>query len=81
MVACSQTSAAGVLALLSEPEPLFKQHALKVFNPLVRQPSCSAILGRNFRAHCRHVRPFPLYCFPTSFLTVILLQRITVREQ
>ena len=37
MVARSQTSAAGVLALLSEPEPLFKQHALKALNPLVPQ--------------------------------------------
>jgi 26S proteasome regulatory subunit N2 len=37
MVARSQTSAAGVLALLSEPEPVFKQHALKALNPLVPQ--------------------------------------------
>jgi hypothetical protein len=37
MVARSQTSAAGVLALLSEPEPIFKQHALKALNPLVPQ--------------------------------------------
>lgn len=32
-----QTSAAGVLALLSEPEAIFKQHALKALNPLVPQ--------------------------------------------
>jgi 26S proteasome regulatory subunit N2 len=37
MVARSQTSAAGVLALLYEPEPVFKQHALKALNPLVPQ--------------------------------------------
>jgi 26S proteasome regulatory subunit N2 len=37
MVARSQSSAAGVLALLSEPDPLFKQHALKALNPLVPQ--------------------------------------------
>ena len=37
MVARSQTSAAGVLALLSEPEPVFKQHALKALSPLVPQ--------------------------------------------
>lgn len=29
------SSAAGVLALLSEPEHIFKQHALKALNPLV----------------------------------------------
>lgn len=32
-----QSSAAGVLALLQEPDPLFKQHALKALNPLVPQ--------------------------------------------
>jgi 26S proteasome regulatory subunit N2 len=37
MVARSQTSAAGVLALLYEPDPIFKQHALKALNPLVSQ--------------------------------------------
>lgn len=37
MVACSQSSAAGVLALLSEPDPIFKQHALKALIPLVPQ--------------------------------------------
>jgi 26S proteasome regulatory subunit N2 len=37
MVARSQTSAAGVLALLSEPELVFKEHALKALNPLVPQ--------------------------------------------
>lgn len=31
----SQSSAAGILALLSEPEPIFKQHALNALNPLV----------------------------------------------
>lgn len=31
------SSAAGVLALLTEPEPIFKQHALKALNPLVPQ--------------------------------------------
>ncbi|KAG7099168.1 hypothetical protein E1B28_001039 [Marasmius oreades] len=35
MVARSQSSAAGVLALLSEQEPAFKQHALKSLNSLV----------------------------------------------
>ncbi|KAF9022936.1 26S proteasome regulatory complex non-ATPase subcomplex Rpn2/Psmd1 subunit [Hymenopellis radicata] len=35
MVVRSQSSAAGVLALLSEPDALFKQHALKALNPLV----------------------------------------------
>ncbi|KAI5122570.1 hypothetical protein M0805_004787 [Coniferiporia weirii] len=37
MVARTQTSAAGVLALLSEPEPLLRQHALKALIPLVPQ--------------------------------------------
>ncbi|KAH8120111.1 26S proteasome regulatory complex, non-ATPase subcomplex, Rpn2/Psmd1 subunit [Phellopilus nigrolimitatus] len=37
MVARTQTSAAGVLALLSDPEPLLKQHALKALVPLVPQ--------------------------------------------
>lgn len=37
MVARTQTSAAGVLALLQEPEPLVKQHALKALVPLVPQ--------------------------------------------
>ncbi|CAL1695273.1 unnamed protein product [Somion occarium] len=32
-----QSSAAGVLALLSEPEPLLKEHALKALNALVPQ--------------------------------------------
>lgn len=32
-----QSSAAGVLALLQEPDPIFKQHALKALNPLVPQ--------------------------------------------
>ena len=31
------SSAAGVLALLSEPEPLLKQHALKRLNGIVPQ--------------------------------------------
>jgi len=35
MVARSHSSAAGVLALLSEPDPVFKQHALKSLNSLV----------------------------------------------
>ncbi|KAG6818006.1 hypothetical protein H0H87_009161 [Tephrocybe sp. NHM501043] len=33
----SQSSAAGVLALLHEPDPLFKQHALNILSPLVPQ--------------------------------------------
>ncbi|KAH7928528.1 26S proteasome regulatory complex non-ATPase subcomplex Rpn2/Psmd1 subunit [Leucogyrophana mollusca] len=37
MVVRPQSSAAGVLALLSEPDPVFKQHALKALNPLVPQ--------------------------------------------
>lgn len=37
MVARAQTSAAGVLALLSESEPSLKQYALKALNPLVPQ--------------------------------------------
>ncbi|KAH7910870.1 26S proteasome regulatory complex non-ATPase subcomplex Rpn2 Psmd1 subunit [Hygrophoropsis aurantiaca] len=37
MVVRPQSSAAGVLALLSEPDPIFKQHALKALNPLVPQ--------------------------------------------
>ena len=32
-----QSSAAGVLALLQEPDFIFKQHALKALNPLVPQ--------------------------------------------
>ena len=32
-----QSSAAGVLALLQEPDPIFKQHALKALIPLVPQ--------------------------------------------
>ncbi|GBE77828.1 26S proteasome regulatory subunit rpn2 [Sparassis crispa] len=35
MVPRTQSSAAGVLALLSEPEPLLKQHALNTLNTLV----------------------------------------------
>ncbi|KAJ7596896.1 D-isomer specific 2-hydroxyacid dehydrogenase [Mycena floridula] len=35
MVAQYPTSAVGIIALLSEPEPIFKQHALKALNPLV----------------------------------------------
>ncbi|KAF9462163.1 armadillo-type protein [Collybia nuda] len=37
MVVRSQSSAAGVLALLQEPDPLFKQHALKSLTLLVPQ--------------------------------------------
>ncbi|KIJ68554.1 hypothetical protein HYDPIDRAFT_146808 [Hydnomerulius pinastri MD-312] len=37
MVVRAQSSAAGVLALLSEPDLVFKQHALKALNPLVPQ--------------------------------------------
>ena len=37
MVCRFQASAAGVLALLHEPEHVFKQHALKALNPLVLQ--------------------------------------------
>ncbi|KAI0361309.1 26S proteasome regulatory complex non-ATPase subcomplex Rpn2/Psmd1 subunit [Trametes cingulata] len=37
MVALSQSSAAGVLALLFDPEPLLKQYALKSLNSLVPQ--------------------------------------------
>lgn len=37
MVARHQSSAQGVLALLSEPGAIFKQHALKALNPLVPQ--------------------------------------------
>jgi 26S proteasome regulatory subunit N2 len=37
MVARPQTSAAGILALLDEPESQFKQHALQTLNPLVPQ--------------------------------------------
>ena len=32
-----QPSATGVLILLQEPDPLFKQHALKALNPVVPQ--------------------------------------------
>lgn len=32
-----QSSAAGVLALLSEPEPLLKQHALKRLDAIIPQ--------------------------------------------
>jgi 26S proteasome regulatory subunit N2 len=37
MVVRLETSAAGVLALLEEPDPLFKQYALEALNPLVPQ--------------------------------------------
>lgn len=37
MVALTQSSAAGVLALLFDPEPLLKQYALKSLNSLVPQ--------------------------------------------
>lgn len=37
MVPRPQSSAAGVLALLQEPEPLLKEHALKSLNVLVPQ--------------------------------------------
>ncbi|KAF8078702.1 armadillo-type protein [Lyophyllum atratum] len=37
MVVRPQSSAAGVLALLYEPDSQFKQHALKILNPLVPQ--------------------------------------------
>lgn len=36
-VARAHSSAAGVLSLLSEPEPRIKEHALKTLNPLVTQ--------------------------------------------
>ena len=35
MVVRAQTSAAGALALLQEPDPVFKHHALKSLNPLI----------------------------------------------
>lgn len=57
MVARTQTSAAGVLALLTEPEPLVKQHALKVLVPLVPQfwaeISEHVALMFVFLIHCR----------------------------
>lgn len=37
MVPRPQSSAAGVLALLSEPEPVLREHALKALNALVPQ--------------------------------------------
>lgn len=37
MVVRAQSSAAGVLALLSEPDPAFKQHAISALHPLVPQ--------------------------------------------
>jgi len=37
MVTRPHSSAAGVLALLADPEPLLKQHALKSLVPLVPQ--------------------------------------------
>jgi 26S proteasome regulatory subunit N2 len=37
MVVRSQSSATGVLALLQEPDIVFKQHALKALIPLVPQ--------------------------------------------
>ncbi|KAG6862388.1 hypothetical protein C0995_011828 [Termitomyces sp. Mi166 len=37
MVVRSQSSAAGVLALLYEPDSIFKQHALSILSPLVPQ--------------------------------------------
>ncbi|KAF8647902.1 hypothetical protein AX16_006434 [Volvariella volvacea WC 439] len=37
MVVRSQSSAAGILALLQEPDVVFKQHALNALNPLVPQ--------------------------------------------
>ena len=37
MVVRTQTSAAGILALLSEPEPVVKEHALHALIPVVPQ--------------------------------------------
>jgi len=37
MVVRAHSSAAGALALLSEPDKVFKQHALKALNQLVSQ--------------------------------------------
>lgn len=37
VVVRAQSSAAGVLALLAEPDPAFKQHAITVLHPLVPQ--------------------------------------------
>lgn len=36
-MSASQSSAAGVLSLLSEPDPAFKQHAIKALHPLIPQ--------------------------------------------
>lgn len=45
-----QTSAAGVLALLSEPETVLKQHALKALLPLV--PQFWAEISEHITAMC-----------------------------
>lgn len=45
-----QTSAAGVLALLSEPESVLKQHALQVLLPLV--PLFWAEISEQIAAMC-----------------------------
>jgi hypothetical protein len=37
MVAVPHSSAAGVLSLLSEPEPIIQEHALRTLSPLVTQ--------------------------------------------
>jgi 26S proteasome regulatory subunit N2 len=37
MVAAPHSSAVGVLSLLSEPEPIIQEHALRALSPLVPQ--------------------------------------------
>ncbi|KAG5221618.1 proteasome regulatory particle base [Salix suchowensis] len=50
MVNRAQSSAAGVLALLTEPDPVFKQHALKALISMVPQSLYeSSDLGKNVR--------------------------------
>lgn len=48
-----QSSAAGVLALLQEPEPLLKQHALKALIPLV--PQFWAEISEHIAVMCVHI--------------------------
>ena len=58
----SQSSAAGVLALLQEPDHIFKQHALKALIPLVAQ--FWAEISEHIAAMCAiHTFPFAVLLF------------------
>jgi hypothetical protein len=67
MVVRSQSSAAGVLALLHEPDPLFKQHALNALNPLV--PQFWAEISEHIALMC--VSSLPLHILRFLILVIV----------